>query len=237
MGFLKRSKADTSSGQVPEEVAAPLEDAGMEIPEGGPVVGDPVRVLRASWRRQWQAPAMAAAAVLLASGLAFGVLSRPKARFDGVLDRAERLIERDKFQDALRVLNDPDRGVYPWLARPGAVGPVEQRRYHTLVARAISLGQDALGIELDANDEAVIREYQAAERVGATLSPADIARLAHAYAGRGEADLALARARTIPDGAHGLRDDVFRRVVDDWLGSDVPRFDRADDARRHLRPT
>ncbi|MEZ6318052.1 MAG: tetratricopeptide repeat protein [Phycisphaerales bacterium] len=75
----------------------------------------------------------------------------------------------------------------------------------------------------------MIREYQEAEREGAVLTARDLHHLGATYLARGDHDLALARAQSIPDENRGMRDELYRGVVNDWLTSAVPRRDKAMD--------
>lgn len=200
------------------------EEAEIQEVEREPEAGAVERV-RAGWRELWQVPTLLVAAGLLVGGVAYAIATAPQPRFGATLDRAELLIERERPEDAIEALNTR---VYPWVER-GSAPPDDARRYHQLLARAIFEGQERLGLDLDENHIAVVREYQEAERGGAVLTPRDLHHLAATYLARGEHELALARAEAIPEANRALRDEVYRGVVNDWLTSGVPRQERAMD--------
>lgn len=171
-----------------------------------------------AWSRLWQVPGVIGAGLLLTGALAYAVTTSPEPQFNAMLASADRLIESERYQDALTVLNDRQRGVWPWVARGEDGAPAEvRRRYHVLVARAIYLGQQDLELDNEENHLSVIREYQAAERLGATLEPEDVYRLADSYAAYGQPEVALTRASAIPSVRSDLRQRVRRRVVETWL--------------------
>lgn len=203
--------------------------AVTEAPEGGTGEGaaamDPRERVRTGWRELWQVPVLLGALVLLGAGLVLAVASKPAPTFGGALDRAEALIESGRHTDALGVLNERVR---VWVERKPEVVPLEDRqRYHVLGARAIFEGQDALGIDHEENHATIVREYRAAEALGAVLGPRDLHHLAATYASMGDEDLALDRAAAIPEESRALRDGVYRQVVTRWMGSEVLRHDRA----------
>lgn len=186
--------------------------------------GDPVNTLIKGWKRFWQAPALLVAVGLLGTGVVTAVVTAPEPNVTPFLNQAEALIDRGEHRDSIALLNTK---VYPWLDKPGYVDPGEQRRYHSLIARAIAMGQRDLGISHEKNYEAVVREFREAEAQGATLSPRDLFELADAYVGLGQTDKALQRATQIEPGQRVLRDRVYQRVIDGWLASKTPQYSKA----------
>jgi tetratricopeptide (TPR) repeat protein len=187
---------------------------------------DPVGTLVAGWKRFWQAPALLVAFGLLGTGVVTAVVTAPEPNVTPFLNRGEAMIERGEHQESIALLNEK---VYPWLSTPGYVKPNEQRRYHELIARAIALGQRELGLTDEQNYASVVREFQQAESMGATLGPADLYALAEAHLGLGQTDKALQRAARIEPGQRELRDRINRRVIDGWLESRTPRYARAQE--------
>ncbi|GJM18335.1 MAG: hypothetical protein DHS20C14_05480 [Phycisphaeraceae bacterium] len=212
--------------QTPEdEIAKAVESVEADTPAPEADSRTPVERVKAGWRGLWQVPVLMVAVAVLVGGVSFAIATRPAPTFDVVLDRSEELIDRGQYQDAIRVLNER---VFSFMDTQPDLVPIESaRRYHTLVARAIYEGQQELGLDVAENHESVVREYLKGEQAGAVLDPEDVHRLAMTYAARGEHDVALGRARTIPADERGLRADVERRVVTRWMGSAVPREEEA----------
>jgi tetratricopeptide (TPR) repeat protein len=180
------------------------------------------RLIR-SVRGVWPVALLAVGALALAVGIGVGVATKPRPDLPGPLRAAERAIEDGEFQAALDVLNTE---VLPVVGQSWV--PVEQRaRYHLLVARAVALGERALGIEDPENAATVRREYHAAERAGAELSADDHVRLSEAHIRLGQEDRALLRVRELPDGASDARRAILRRLVEHELNKPRPEYDRA----------
>ncbi|MEM7628606.1 MAG: tetratricopeptide repeat protein [Planctomycetota bacterium] len=176
---------------------------------------------------RWQLPALLLSLLMLVGSLSVAVATTPDPDFDAALDRAEALIDDGSHREAIALLNDPQRGLFDWIAkRPERVSIEDRRRYHVLIARAIFLGQRVLGLDDPRNHETVVREYREAERQGAALSPVDVSYLASTYVARREYELALNRVETIPDAQREHRDRVYREVVEAWLGGVSPDLDR-----------
>lgn len=171
----------------------------------------------------WPVFVLAGGGFALIAGIAIGVSSRPKPDLGGPLDRADRLIGDGEFQGAIDVLNDE---VLP-LVGEGWVPTEDRGRYHRAVATSVYLGQAALGIREQANDEAVRREYLAAEDAGAELTPDDVVRLCDVYVELGQEDRALSRVEKLPGTAAEQRRTIWRRIVEHELAKPRPEFDRA----------
>ncbi len=171
---------------------------------------DAVERVRAGWRGFWQVPTLLVAAGVLLLGVAFSVATAPEPEFGPVLTQAERMIDREEYQDAIALLNAK---VHPFTGDGGGLSAVDRQRYHGAKARAIYLGQRRLGIDDDRNHVNIIREYMEAERQGLVLGPRDIVAMADTYLSRGDLDAALRRIATLPPGQNALKEPVVRRAV------------------------
>lgn len=202
----------------------PDESEQAETPDPGPPPpADPIERVRSGWREFWQVPALLAAAGVLMLGVAFAVATAPDPEFGPVLSRAEQLIERERYEDAIDLLNER---VHPWTEQ-GVLTVPDRQRYHLAKARAIYWGQRKLEIDDDRNHVSVIREYLEAERQGHELAPRDLGALADTYLSRGELDAALRRLAAVPPGAESVRDPVVRRAVGLLLRPPSPDRGRA----------
>jgi len=199
-------------------------DEGVPVNDTPVPIGDPVEFVRTRWREFWQVPVLLAAAGVLMLGVAIAVGSAPDPDFTPFLNRAERMVEREQYAEAISLLNSK---VYPWLEEEGAVSQRNVQRYYLGKARSIYFGQKQLEIDDDRNHVSVIREYLAAEREGVTLGARDIAALADTYLSRSEIDAALLRLKSLPPGSDAVRDPVVRRAVNQLLSPPVPDADRA----------
>ncbi len=185
---------------------------------------DPVERVRTGWRDFWQAPTLLAAAGVLLLGVAFSVATTPDPEFGPVLTQAERMIEREEYQDAISLLNAK---VHPFTGDGGGLERADLQRYHAAKARAIYWGQRQLEISDDRNHVSIVREYLEAERQGLTLGPRDVAALADTHLSRGELDAALRRIAALPAGANALKEPVVRRAVSLLLRPPTPDRTRA----------
>jgi tetratricopeptide (TPR) repeat protein len=171
---------------------------------------DPVERVRTGWRGFWQVPTLLVAAGVLLLGVAFSVATAPEPEFGPVLTQAERMIEREEYQDAIALLNAK---VHPFTGDGGGLTPVDRQRYHAAKARAIYLGQRKLEISDDRNHVNIVREYMEAERQGMVLGAKDVVAIADTYLSRGELEAALRRIATLPPGQNALKEPVVRRAV------------------------
>lgn len=183
---------------------------GDGVGKSAPGSGDPLAAVRAGWRRQWQAPALLAGAALLAGGLAVGVATRPDPDLGAPISRAEALVSQERYEEALEVLNT---AVLPYVGTAD-LGAAHEGRYHLAVARAVDRWQRTLGFEHEKNLQTVVREYRAADRLEAELTPEDRRALALALVSLGRHEEALAAAEAIPAKRLDLRVSVWRASVD-----------------------
>lgn len=161
------------------------------------------------WREVWQIPTLGIAAAALIIGLSVTVLFRPTPDYSALLDGAERRIEASRYTEALDALNSK---LSPLLDRP-TFTPEFKRRFHTLRARAIALGQNELDTRQPANDRNIIAEYREAERQGAALSAQDTFFLGQAYIGLEEISQALARADAMASSDRPKRHELYRLAI------------------------
>ncbi len=186
---------------------------------------DPVLTLRAGWRDAWQVPTLLVAGGMLMLGVAYSVATSPEPDITPVITRANQMIEDERYDQAIELLNTR---VYPWVNREQA--PVADKvLYHLAKARSIYRGQQKLRLDDDRNHVAVLREYLEAERLGASLDPTDLAALANTYIARDQIPLAMQRAREIPESKRYLRDAVEKKAVGSMLDRPSPRTGEAMD--------
>lgn len=161
------------------------------------------------WREIWQIPTLGIAASALVIGLAVTVLFRPSPDYDVLLAGAEKRIEASRYSEALEALNSK---LSPLLDRPSFT-PEYKRRFHTLRARAIALGQNELDTRQPGNDRNIIAEFREAERQGAALSAQDAFFLAQAYLGLEEVSQALSRADAMAPSDRPKRHEIYRLAI------------------------
>ncbi|MEM9372762.1 MAG: tetratricopeptide repeat protein [Planctomycetota bacterium] len=203
----------------------PAEDAPLADDTPEPVIpSDPVASLRDRWRDFWQIPTLALAAGVLILGVAIAIGNAPDPQFTPSIDRAERMIDREQYADAIGLLNHK---IYPWLEDEGVLSQRDIQRYHLAKARSIYYGQKQLGIDDERNHLSVIREYLDAEREGLDLPPQDLAALTDSYLSRGEIDAALLRLDGLAPWSGPSRDPVVRRAVALLLRPPVSDQERA----------
>lgn len=185
---------------------------------------DPVGFVRARWKELWQVPVLLAAAGVLMLGVAIAVGNAPEPEFTPFIDRAERMIDREQYAEAIGLLNTK---VYPWIDDEGVLSQRDIQRYYLAKARSIYLGQKRLEISDDRNHVSIIREYLDAEREGVVLEPRDLAALADTYLSRGEIDAALIRLKSLSSSSAAARDPVVRRAVALLMRPPIVDRDRA----------
>jgi tetratricopeptide (TPR) repeat protein len=200
----------------PGQVVQGEQDAGAPA--------DPMSRLKKDWRSYWQVPVLLVAAGVLLIGVAMSVGTTPEPDFSPVLDRAERMIEREQYEEAIAHLNSE---LYPWLGEEGQVSQLDRQRYHIAKARSIYFGQKKLGISDDRNHLSVVREYLEAERQGVVLAAKDVAALADTFLSRNDVDGAMRRLASLPPGSGAVRDPVLRRAVTMLLRPPLPDRERA----------
>lgn len=159
-------------------------------------------VLRQRWRSAWQAPLLLAAILTLVAGVVAILRSAPDPDLGAALDAGEHMIDAGEPTKAIEMLNAE---VFPYVGTAKLSGE-EVAKFHTLIARAIFLGQKAAGIEREDNHTNIADSYAEAETHGATLSPRDAGYLAESLTALGRLAEARARIEGIP------REERERRV-------------------------
>ncbi|MDX2146086.1 MAG: tetratricopeptide repeat protein [Planctomycetota bacterium] len=103
----------------------------------------------------------------------------------------------------------------------------EKARYHMLLARAIRIGQDANKIDLPENHEVIVRQYEQAMELGATLRTSDTTSYAASLAALGRTDEAIRAADAFPLEAHDQKVALYRGVIDRGMRSTGDSRDEA----------
>jgi tetratricopeptide (TPR) repeat protein len=176
----------------------------VRVPEGN----DKVEMKR--WRDVWQVPALLGALVVLLAGVAAALLTAPKQNPAQGIAHARRLVEAGQYAEALEHLN---KHVLPRLSGQG-YSPDDRRAFHLLRARALYLGQQALGVDRVENHANIRREYEAAERLGAVLEPDDNYAMARTLLALGDLSQATIRGEMLPDADRIRRVEVLKAVVE-----------------------
>lgn len=177
-----------------------------------------------SWRELWQAPLMVVAVLGLGAGVVKLAMSKPKPDVSAPLAQAQELIAGDRHQDAIAVLNER---VFPHVDA-GIAELSEQRTYHVLIARAIYLGQQQLGISLEPNNQAIVREYLEAEGLGEALEARDQYYLADALISIGREPEAQGRAERLVESDPAKRRMLYRRMIERALAKGEASRERAN---------
>jgi tetratricopeptide (TPR) repeat protein len=182
--------------------------------------------LRARGGGLWQVPVLGAGAILLVAGAATAFLTKPGPDHRPAVERAARLVERERWVEAIETLNTE---VYPYLENGTAPRDVA-RGYHQLLARAIAGGQHELDVRSAVNDQNVISQFLEAERLDASLTPLDVALLAESYIALGRYEEAEQRIATIPDTYPEIRERLVRDMIETKLGLEQPLYTDALEA-------
>jgi len=173
------------------------------------------------WSGVWQAPTLLFALALLVGGVYAAFATRPEPDFESIIRRGEALVQRERYQDAIDELNET---FFPFYDEPNVSDTLRQR-YHLVIGRSIYNAQRLLGIEVEDNDRAVLRELLEAERLEATLRPLDVFALAETLIRLDQTDRALSRAQTLPEDRSDLRHRLLRLFVEHELNRREPGFD------------
>lgn len=166
-----------------------------------------------NWRALAPVAALGLGAVLLVGGIVARVRQQPRVDAMAPLIEARQLIEQQKHQEALDLLNGPALALVEAQAARGG-GAHERRELLRLRARALFLGQQALGQDLRPNNRAVVDDYLAAEKAGAELTPVEVFQLAWSQVSLGEIAQAVERTRTLPAAEADLRRRLVKRIVE-----------------------
>lgn len=195
--------AERNKGQAPSSAA------GGEAPAQARAGATAAPPSAPGWRLAWQVPALFASLVLFLGAVAAYILSAPRPDYDGMIAQAERLVERERYSDALEHLN---KTVLKFVNSGGAPHETVER-FHVLRARALYMVQRVRSLNVEQNHQQIAAEYAKAENAGASLDSADLYRLADTYISLGRLDKAEERVRRLPAEAHAQRAELLKRMV------------------------
>lgn len=176
------------------------------------------------WKDLWQVPVLVLAGGLLVSGLVYAVKHAPKPEVGGDLTVAESLEKDGRYGEAIEILNTK---VLPKLAK--AASPEQRRDFHLIRARSLYKGQKELGINRPENNRNVIREYEEAKKVNATLEEMDRWFLANAHLDEEEIDESLAYVQSLSDEMKSQRTEIIQRIIEESIGGKRRNESRALD--------
>lgn len=163
---------------------------------------------RPSWRALIPIAALAVGLLLLVAGVVARYFQQAPGNTAKPLAEARALLEEHKHEEALALLNGPG-------LKAAETGGVEARaELFRLRARAISEGQQAGGQNFDANNEAIVRDYVNAEKLGAALTPVEVYQLARAHLALGDMDDAVGRVRALPASEADLRRRLVMQIIE-----------------------
>jgi tetratricopeptide (TPR) repeat protein len=179
----------------------------------------------ATWRDAWQLPVLILSGVLLAVGIGAVLLARPAVDVVPRIDEATKLVEAEKFEDALKILNED---VWPQLEK-GKLAPGDERRYYLLAARSIYEAAAQRKLQRVENYENVIRSYVRAEELKQRLDAPDIERFALSLMALDRLDEAKKRIDTLPSGDQPKRIALVRKLTSSLLAKPIPDQQAATD--------
>lgn len=171
---------------------------------------EPAAVHSRSWRDLWQVPLLAVAAVLLVSGMATLMLTKPNPDVAGMVARAEGLLAEGLPEESLAVLNTEARP----LINDASVSAETRQRFHAARAAAISVGQARLGADVEANHLRILEELDKAERAGRTLLDREHAIAVAALVALDRLEEAAGRIGMVSDDASDERTRLSRVVIE-----------------------
>ncbi len=159
-------------------------------------------------RDVWQVPVLALAAIALIGGVLHAFQTKPKEKMDDRFVVAEKLIEESKYREALSHINEKIRP----LMGTDKLAPDQRRQFYMMRARSLARGQAEEGLSIAKNHNAIIEEYEAAEREHTELESEDQSWLARSHTALGQLPEALQRIAAITDGA--VRRELNKAVVE-----------------------
>ncbi|MEN0019322.1 MAG: tetratricopeptide repeat protein [Planctomycetota bacterium] len=176
------------------------------------------RGLESVWKSAWPVVMLAGGALLLAGGAFYGLATKPMRDFQSFLNRAERQIRAESYDEAIETLNSE---VFPFREDRGATSAV-LAEYHTLLARAIYLGQRQLGVDVRDNHANVRTSYLEVEALGGALGAEDLFFLADTLVTLDQPELAIERADALPPTQGERRRAIYRRVIEQQIADGEP---------------
>ncbi|XHC24544.1 tetratricopeptide repeat protein [Phycisphaerales bacterium ac7] len=204
--------AEASADEASAEVAPKpsLKDRIASLREAMPKSGEPLR----GGRDLWQVPTLLVGFALLAIGVTAWVRSAPEPDFAAALDDVARLVEEQRYDEAIALLNDP---LGRWIYRPEA-DPEEVMRYYLLSGDAISSAQRLKQIDDARNHQSVIDYYtEARDTFLAELDGQRKFNLAESQLALKDVEGAIKTTRAISDSDAALRHRMLKRMIEKAL--------------------
>lgn len=162
-------------------------------------------------RDLWQVPTLLVGFALLAFGVTTWVRSAPEPDFGAALDDVARLVDEQRYDEAIAVLNDP---LGRYIYRPEA-DPEDVMRYYLLSGDAISSAQRLKQIDDARNHQSVIDYYtEARDTFLAELNGQRKYNLAESQLALKDVEGAVKTARSIPDSDVALRHRMMKRMIE-----------------------
>lgn len=194
---------------------APGKPAAQPAPAAGAAPGEPTPPASLVERlgTMWQGPTLLAAAMLLVAGGVVAFTKRPVHDLTSVMKGAQRALSDERPEDALERL---ERDVAPHLTDAAATNDLRQT-FYTLRADSRAVRERDATAPSEKAAEAIVRDYETAQSLGAALTPLQESRLAEALMRTGRADEALAIARSLPDEASDARLRMQRQAIIDAI--------------------
>ncbi|MBY0113904.1 MAG: tetratricopeptide repeat protein [Phycisphaerales bacterium] len=177
----------------------------------------------ASWRDAWQLPVFAISGIALAAGLAAVMMARPATDVMPRVEEATKLVEQEKFEDAIKLLNTE---VWPQIEK-GKLPASGQKQYHLLIARSIYEATMAKKLTSEENFDNVIKSYLQAEEMKQRLDAQDIDRFARCLITLDRLEEAQNRIDSLPSGERTRRIALVRSLVTRILARPEPDQERA----------
>lgn len=165
------------------------------------------------WRLAWQIPALAIGAAALIAASMYAFKTSPIPDFPATMGVAEEMIGHQEYEQALEYANSK---VFPYIAK-GLVSDDEIKRYHLLVARALTRAQKARSLNIAENHQNIISAFTEAQKRGAVLTPDDLADIAESQLALGDIDDAISRASELPTASRDRRDGITRKAIEQTL--------------------
>ncbi len=178
----------------------------------------PPEGLLASLRAAWPIPVLLLAVGLLGYGLFTAISSRPKADPSVPLHQAESLVQAERFEEAIDLLNDKVRGFVD--SAKATTG--ERGRFHMARARAFAGAIVRQGQTHADNHSVVVNDYTAAQKLGQLLDPSDTARLIESLIALDRVQDATRKLADLPAEETARKIRLTRRIVEHAIASDRP---------------
>ncbi len=176
---------------------------------------------KVNWKVLWPIPVLAVSTVLLAMALVTGLKNRPKADPREPLHKAEALVEKGDYDEAIDVLNTEPLA----HLRSGEADDAYERDFRLIRAEAFAEGQAEHGISVPANHRIIVEDYQEAAKLGAHLGASEISRLVMSLLALDEVDDAMREVSALGESDRETRIRLIRAVIDHNLASPNMRRD------------